>query len=155
MSNNNQQMKAELVSTIQKIIENNPVLHMKIIANKESKTGLAHPNSLLLTLIAFLSFLFGCLSVYGFISGESGNIEKTFFNYFILCVFPFLSSAFLYFFRNTLFVRHENINQYVIRNFVDNKDYQIFYDAGSAKDKEILEFHKYLDTAIKYTEIDI
>lgn len=155
MSNNSQQMKSELTSTLQKMIENNSVLRMKIIANKESKSSFTHSHSFLLAWMAFLLFLLGCMSIYGFISGEYAHIEKTLFNYFLFCVFPFLMAAFLYFFRNTLFVKIENIDQHVVRNFVDNKDYQLFYNAGSAEDKEILEFHKYLDTAIKYTEIGI
>ena len=147
---NNEQMKIKLIEKINKIIEANPNIRMKIIANKENKRTFIQPQKFISNLFACFGFFMGFCFLYSFMTGGFENVEKTLINAFGICAFPFIAGFVFYFYGKRTSSLHIKLSK-----IFDNNDYTLLYRAGSKEDKEILDFRKYIDTTIKYKEVGI
>lgn len=152
MINNSQQMRIELISKIRDMLDKNPTIKMKVIANKEIKEQSPVNKSKIFITLACLSIFSGFLLNYALFSNR---IQNTPINIFTWCILPFLLAVCLYFIRNYPIGYPEDVERYQVKNIFDKNDYNMLYRPATIEDKEILDFHKYIYNYITYTEIGL
>lgn len=139
-------MKIKIIETIRTVLAENPVVKMKIIANKENKSSSPQADTMIINTLACFSF-FSCL-FFIFMTGKIHYIEKT--SAFGLCAFTFLSGVFFY-----LYGKIFSKGSAEISKTFDSKDYSLLCAAGSKEDKEVLELRNYIDMGIKYRDVGV